>query len=96
MAKNVPVVPSKIARSCVSITHQYQKTTNGLPLVVLEMSGRRDLNSGPLRPERSALAGLSHAPCLLVSKRTRLYTTPLALTRFDISYYECYQVLLDR
>ncbi len=26
------------------------------------LSGRRDLNPGPLRPERSALAGLSHAP----------------------------------
>ncbi len=28
----------------------------------LPLSGRPDLNRGPLRPERSALAGLSHAP----------------------------------
>jgi hypothetical protein len=30
------------------------------------LSGRPDLNRGPLRPERSALAGLSHAPNICI------------------------------
>ncbi len=36
------------------------------------LSGRWDLNPGPLRPERSALAGLSHAPSAF-SQAGRLY-----------------------
>ena len=33
-----------------------------MPSIVTLQSGRPDLNRGLLRPERSALAGLSHAP----------------------------------
>ena len=42
------------------------------------LSGRADLNRRPLRPERSALTGLSHAPNKphLVGQARRDYTRP--------------------
>ena len=44
------------------------------------LSGREDLNRGPLRPERSALAGLSHAPIDQAFERSNynLPANPLA------------------
>ncbi len=46
------------------------------------LSGHPDLNRGPLRPERSALAGLSHAPR---EQQAGLYPCPPELTRNPIS-----------
>jgi hypothetical protein len=59
-----------------------KKGSNGPFFVSIDLSGREDLNLRPLRPERSALAGLSHAP---IFQATGLYTTPYPLTSGKIT-----------